>query len=101
VPKPSRSSRSRMRTRRVVSATPPPAGASTPDAPSVPAEAAAAPTAPAAAPRVTRRTQAGLSAAVSQRSFTDYTYVINELKRIFVISGVIIALMLVLWLFIR
>lgn len=105
MPKSSRSSRSRPRSRRIVSGTQPAGGAIVPEASGVPADAPAAPAppvpAPAAAPRATRRTPAGLSAAISQRSFTDYAYVIGELKRIFVISGAIVALMLVLWLFIR
>lgn len=99
MPKPTRSSRSRTRTRRAVSAPPAPI-------PTV-AEAAGTPVgtplpaAPVAAPRRISRTPAGLSAAISQRSFTDHAYIISELKRIFVISGGIVLLMVVLWFFVR
>jgi len=38
-----------------------------------------------------------LPGTVSRGFITDYSYVVGELKRIFVISAAIIALMVILW----
>jgi hypothetical protein len=58
------------------------------------------PAAGAAAPRPTRTTVVRPQAtpgSLSRGFVTDYGYIINELKRIFVLTAVILVVLLVLW----
>jgi hypothetical protein len=90
VPRQSRSSRTRARSRRTALPMQPIAA--------TPTVAEDIPAAPAAAPRATVVRPRTTPGTVGRAFVTDYAYVIGELKRILLLTAVIVALMLILWL---